>query len=249
MKYIFQPLQTTDQYLRYFEERCRHNKAFFPDYGGYYLGQFEMDTFDLHSLHLGIFMGEHPGELVGFARLTLPPTLLASPSFSPLLPDEVQSIIQEAASPTTYPLPLWENYELSLEALSDQIPHGRSGSPSFMEVGRLIVLTKQPNPRIITNFLTYLLTIPTYLGADSLLASHTHSHHQFYQRYFGISKVLHAPYRHGSSMMAAQYNLNESWTNGQELRDRLIEVFTWKGVYTPISFDHHRFIQFSTINV
>lgn len=240
MNYLFQPLQTTDQYLRFFEERCKHNKSFIPDYSGYYLGQYEIDAFDLDSLHLGIFPERDLENPIGFARITQSP--LATPSFSPSLPKDILELIHEATQPVTSPLPLWENYDICQETIP--LSHLGKGNenPIYLEVGRLVVLTEKPSPRMAMNFLSYLLTLPEFLKADYMLASHSFQHHRFYQNYYGVSELLPASYKHGTDMLAARYDLQKSWQNASELNLNLLQICKTIDIDAPVFFKNHELV-------
>lgn len=240
MNYLFKPLQTTDQFLRFFEERCRQNKSFVPDYSGYYLGQYEIDAFDLDSLHLGIFLGEDSETPIGYARITQSP--MAPTSFVPTLPEDIKELIEEATLQSSHPLPLWENYDVCQEAIP--LSHFEEGAknPVYLEVGRLIVLTDKPSPRMALNFLSYLLTLPKFFGADFMLASQRLSHHRFYQHYYGVSTLLPSSYKHGADMVAAQYDLRKSWQKATGLNRHLLQLFEEVGVHTPLLFQNHELI-------
>ena len=237
MKYLFQPLDRTDLYLRFFEERCRLNKTFVPDYSGYYLGQYDIDAYDRSSLAIGIFEVEGEQKPIGFARIT--PSNWDLPYFLPNMPSEIRHIIREASSEPPYPLPLWENYDLGKPSRAS-FPFTLWGKrKKCVEVGRLMILGENPSPRLALNFLTYLLALPKYLGADYMLASHTETHHRFYANFFGISEAFSEAYSHNDAMMAALYELDKPLKHNQELLESLQDTFAAKGYANPIVFEQH----------
>ena len=248
MKYFFQPLDRTDLYLRFFEERCRLHKDFVPDYAGYYLGQYDIDAYDASSLHLGIFASEGVQKPIGFARLS--PCTRHAPYWDTSLPGDIQGILQEAntgAAPAA-PLPLWENYHLG-SPKADAFPFCLGGkAQKCVEVGRLMILGDRPSPRLALNFLTYLLALPKFLGIDYVLASHSWAHHRFYKNYFGISQQFSEAYRHGDSMLAAIYDMKKPFKHNRELTEALLATFEHQGYAHAVNFEDHHLTGLNLVN-
>ena len=88
MEYTIRRLLKTEEYLSFFRERRQHHQRIYPDLNQKNYQQLEVDGFDKHSIHFGIFetLTTTP---VGFARLTAAPGELRS---FQLLPTEIHQL-------------------------------------------------------------------------------------------------------------------------------------------------------------
>ena len=237
MNYSMKVLHRTSDFYQYWAERCRFNQEFVPAYSGYYLGQYEIDGFDKHSIHVGIFHDDD--KPLGFARITY--NTANPPVFAPTLSEEVQQVIGLACgNPALAPLPLWENYEVPNKAI-EHFPFYQGGiQTKTAEIGRLMILGENKSVSLATNFVTYILALTKFVGVELALASQTHSHYRFYAKYFDISHSWDLPYLHGDTMCISVFDLQNRLRNKQELMDQILEYFQHKGFQAPIRFESHR---------